>query len=371
MTVTAEPGRYDVVVIGAGVVGAGAAGRLAADGATVLIVDADPRGGLGSRAAAGIGVPSARLLADPLMREFTVEGARALAGDLRRVDPSGGLALSCGVLRPFRRSEEAEAAGPLGDWLPAEAVAELEPALDVSRMAGAFLAEGGMVVDVPAYLDGLLAGAEASGARLLLGYRASLESAGSPHRVTLRARTSPGGDGAETVTVTAGLVVVAAGAWTGEVMSDVGPVPVGPRRGQMIRLGDVPGARLSRIVSGPLYLAPGVGGGLLVGATEEDRGFEPGPTLEGVLLLAAHASRTVPAARAATVERVWHGFRSVTPDGRPVIGWSAIPGVLVASGHGGQGILTGSLTADMVASLCAGRPAPVPGAFAPRLAEAR
>lgn len=378
MIVPAEPGRYDVVIIGAGVVGAGTAGRLAADGATVLLVDADPRGGLGSRAAAGIGVPSARLLADPLMREFTAEGARALAADLRRVDPSGGLSLSCGVLRPFRRPEEAKAlaaapgaAGVLGDWLPARSVAELEPALDVSRMAGAFLAGDGMVVDVRAYLDGLLAAAEASGARLLLGHRASLESAGSPHRVTLRPGAAPDGDGAAPATVTAGLVVVAAGAWTGEVLRGPGHVPVSPRRGQMIQLGDVPGARLSRIVSGPLYLAPGVGGGLLVGATEEDRGFEPAPTLEGVLLLAAHAGRTVPAAREATVDRLWYGFRSVTPDGRPVIGWSAVPGVLVASGHGGQGILTGSLTADMVAALCAGRPAPGPAGFAPRLAEAR
>jgi glycine oxidase len=323
-------------------------------------------------------VPSARLLGDPVMREFTVQGARALAGDLRRIDPSGHLALSCGVLRPFRRPEDAGAlpgnpgaAGLLGDWLPAEAVAELEPALDVSRMAGAFLADDGMVVDVHGYLDGLLAAARASGAHLLLGYRASFTSTGSPHRVTLRACVSPDGGDASATTITAGIVVVAAGAWTGEVMSGAGHVPVGPRRGQMIRLGDVPGTRLSRIVSGPLYLAPGVGGGLLVGATEEDCGFEPAPTLEGVLLLAAHASRTIPAARAATVERIWYGFRSVTPGGRPVIGWSAVPGVLVAAGHGGQGILTGSLTADMVAALCAGRPAPGPDVFAPRLAEAR
>jgi glycine oxidase len=124
-------------------------------------------------------------------------------------------------------------------------------------------------------------------------------------------------------------------------------------------------------VSGPLYLAPGVGGGILVGATEEDCGFEPAPTLEGVLLLAAHASRIMPAARAATIERIWHGYRSVTPTGRPIIGWSALPGVLVASGHGGQGILTGSLTADMVAALCAGRPVPESVAFAPRVTEAR
>jgi glycine oxidase len=378
MTAAMEPGHYDVVVIGAGVVGAGAACRLAADGATVLLVDADWRGGLGSRAAAGIGVPSARLLNDPLMREFTVQGARALAEDLRRVDPSGGLSRSCGVLRPFRGREEADrlaslpgSAELLGERLPAPAVAELEPALDVSRMAGAFLAGNGMVVDVRSYVDGLLAAARASGARLLLGHRARLDSAGPPHRVTLRPG-DPGTDaGPDGVTVTAGIVVVAAGAWTGQVMSGAGQIEVGPRRGQMIRLGDLPGARLTHIVSGSLYLAPGVGGGLLVGATEEDCGFDPAPTLEGVLLLAAHASRTVPAARAATIERIWYGFRSVTPTGRPVIGWSALPGVLVASGHGGQGILTGSLTADMVAALCAGRPVPESVAFAPRAAVAR
>lgn len=368
--------RYDVVVLGAGVIGASIAYRAAAHGAAVLVVDADSRGGLGSRAAAGIAVPSVRLLADPLMRDFAAEGARVLAADLRRIDPEGHLTVSCGILRPARSGAEAEAlaadpaaAESVGAWIPAQAVAELEPSLDVSRMAGAFRAECGLVVDPEGYLDHLLRAAEAVGAHLVLGCRAALSPGGSSPRVVLRA--SPGGSGAAQLTVTAGAVVVAAGAWSGEVTADVGRAPVGPRRGQMMRLGDVPGARLSHIVSGTLYLAPGVGGGLIVGATEEDCGFEVGPTLAGMLLLSAHASRMVPAARDARVERIWSGYRAATPDGRPVIGWSTIRGVLIAAGHGGQGILTAAVTGEAVAGLLNGRHTPWSVPFSPQSLETR
>ena len=367
--------RYDVVVIGAGVIGASIVHRVAAQGATALVVDADSRGGLGSRAAAGIAVPSVRLQADPLMRDFAAEGVRALADDLRRIDPAGHLTVSCGILRLARNGAEAEAlaSGPaaaksIGEWMPAEAVAELEPGLDVSRVAGAFRAGGGLVVNPEGYVDQLLRAAEAAGAHLLLGCRATLSPGGSSPLVVLQA--TPAGD--ESI-VAAGAVVVAAGAWSGEVTAAAGRAPVGPRRGQIMRLGEVPGVQLSHIISGTLYLAPGVGGGLIVGATEEDCGFEPGPTLAGVLLLSAHASRMVPAARDARVDRIWHGYRAATPDGRPVIGWSAIPGVLVAAGHGGQGILTAAVTAEAVTGLLNGQHTPWSVAFSshPRPPEAR
>src|ERR1700677_479530 len=353
--------RYDGVIIGAGVIGASVPSRTAAQGASVLVVDADSRGGLGSRAAAGIAVPSVRLLADPLMWAFAAEGARALAACLRQIDPDAGLTLSCGILRPVRSGAEAQAlaarlaaAAAAGDWITPEAAADLEPALDVSRMTGAFRAAGGLVVNAEGYVDRLLSAAGEAGADLLLGCRAMVPPGGSSPAVVLRA--SPAGT-AE-LTVSAGAVVVAAGAWSGEVMAACGPVPVGPRRGQMMRLADAPGARLSHIISGTLYLAPGVGGGLIIGATEEDCGFEPAPTLEGVLLLSAHASRMIPAARATPVERIWHGYRAATPDGRPVIGWTAIPRVLIAAGHGGQGILTAGVTAEVVTDLLQGRPTP-------------
>jgi len=371
--------HYDVVIIGAGVIGASVAYRTAAQGATVLVADADSRGGLGSRAAAGIAVPSVRLLADPLMWDFATEGARTLAADLRQIDPAAGLTLTCGILRPVRSDAEAHAlaagpagAGPAGDWITPEAAAGLEPALDVSRMTGAFRTGGGLVVNAEGYVDRLLGAAEAAGTDLLLGCRATVSPGGSSPAVGLEA--SPAGTAGRTVT--AGVVVVAAGAWSGEVMAACGRVPVGPRRGQMMRLGDAPGARLSHIISGTLYLAPGVGGGLIAGATEEDCGFEPGPTLEGVLLLSAHASRMVPAARAAPVERIWHGYRAATPDGRPVIGWTATTGVLIAAGHGGQGILTAGVTAGVVTDLLQGRRTPwsvpfSPRPFSPRPLEAR
>jgi glycine/D-amino acid oxidase-like deaminating enzyme len=79
----------------------------------------------------------------------------------------------------------------------------------------------------------------------------------------------------------------------------------------------------------------------------------------------------IPAARATPVERIWHGYRAATPDGRPVIGWTAIPRVLIAAGHGGQGIITAGVTAEVVTDLLQGRPTPWSVPFSLRPMEAR
>ncbi|GII88979.1 hypothetical protein Ssi03_69690 [Sphaerisporangium siamense] len=344
--------RYDVAVIGAGVVGASAARRLAAQGASVIALDAHGLGGRGSRAAAGVGVPSVRLLADPLMLSFAEAGRKQLFTDLDEItggDP-GRLRTEAGVIRlvrtPQQREELENAAtahpGYLGTWYDAPGLPDIEPLLSPDKLHGAYFDPSGLVMDADGYVSLLQQAATAAGARIRLA---------SP--VLGVERTA---DGVELAThdgtVQADRVVLAAGAWSGSVPG-LPRLPIRPLRGQMLRV-DAP-VTLRHVVSGSLYAAPSRSGTVVVGATEEKTGFTETVTPEGVMVLTAFLSRTLPRLGGGTLRDVWSGLRAAAPGGRPLLGF--LPGddrVIAATGHGGQGILTGALTGLAVADLVAG-----------------
>jgi glycine oxidase len=339
--------RYDIAVIGAGVVGASTARLLAAEGASVCVLDAGGRGGRGSRAAAGVGVPSVRLLADPLMLGFAETGRKQLLADLDELtgnDP-GRLRTEAGVLRIVRtpqQRDELEAAatghpGYLGDWLGREQLAEVEPLLATDKIHGAYFDPTGLVMDADGYVTLLQQSATAAGAQLRLGTQVF----GVEHSASgVELRTQDG-------TLEAERVVVAAGAWSGSIPG-LTPLPVRPLRGQMLRLEAT--ATLRHVVSGSVYAAPSRSGTVVVGATEEQAGFAETVTPEGLLVLTAFLGRMLPRLAAGSLRDAWSGLRAAAPGGRPLIG--AVPGqdrIIAATGHGGQGILTGGLTGRAVA----------------------
>ena len=79
----------NIIVIGAGVVGLGIARQLAARGAKVTILDASSPGGLGSRAAAGVAIPSVKLLEDAQLFELTRLAHPVLKADLASLPDPG------------------------------------------------------------------------------------------------------------------------------------------------------------------------------------------------------------------------------------------------------------------------------------------
>lgn len=342
--------RYDTIVIGAGVVGASTARHLATAGADVCLLDAHHAGGRGSRAAAGVGVPSVRLLSDPQTLAFAEAGRKQLLADLEELsgtDP-GLLRIEAPVLRLVRdgrHRDELESAaarhpGWLGTWLEAEQLGGTEPLLDTRRLHGAYLDTGGMVLDADGYVTRLQHAANASGAEVRLGV--------AVHSV------EPGTAGVRVATQTGPLhadrVVVAAGAWSG-ALAGLPPLPVAPLRGQMLRLESRPPA-LRHVVSGSLYAAPAPNKTVVVGATEEREAGSEAVTPEGLLVLTAFLSRTLPSLAGTSLRTAWSGLRAATPDGRPLLG--PLPGtdrIVVAAGHGGQGLLTGALTGRAVTAL--------------------
>ncbi|HUN77777.1 MAG TPA: glycine oxidase ThiO [Solirubrobacteraceae bacterium] len=148
-------------------------------------------------------------------------------------------------------------------------------------------------------------------------------------------------------------VVLAAGAWTGgiEGLPQEARAPVRPVRGQILRLRDPAGpgllARVLRFEGG--YLVPRDDGRYVLGATMEERDFEPRPTAGGVYELLRQARELLPGVLELELEEVSVGFRPATPDNAPLIGPAGVPGVLWATGHHRNGILLAPLTAALVA----------------------
>jgi glycine oxidase len=145
-------------------------------------------------------------------------------------------------------------------------------------------------------------------------------------------------------------VVLAAGAWTGELIASFGGrLPIEPKRGQMLALGHVPSV-LSHLVHGDdIYLVPRPSGELLVGATVERVGFQRGVTAEGIAGLLAAAIELCPSLGALPITRTWWGFRPWTPDSLPVLGpWPDVEGLWVATGHYRNGILLAPITARIM-----------------------
>ena len=144
-------------------------------------------------------------------------------------------------------------------------------------------------------------------------------------------------------------VLLAAGAWSSELMTALGaPLRIEPRRGQMIALAHVP-AVVTHCVHGEVYLAPRPSGELLIGATVERAGFQRAVTAEGIAGLLQAAIELVPSLRDLPIARTWCGFRPWAPDSLPVLGpWPGIEGLFVATGHFRNGILLAPITARLM-----------------------
>jgi glycine oxidase len=107
-----------------------------------------------------------------------------------------------------------------------------------------------------------------------------------------------------------------------------------------------------------VYLVPRRDGSLVVGATVEERGEDTAVQAGAVHELLCDARAIVPGIDELTLLEAVAGLRPATPDNRPRIGWTALDGVVVATGHYRNGILLAPLTAAAVVDLLGRRPVP-------------
>jgi D-amino-acid dehydrogenase len=151
-------------------------------------------------------------------------------------------------------------------------------------------------------------------------------------------------------------VVVAAGAWSKELASQLGaPVPLETERGYHVQFA-APGVapRLPVYSTERGIVATPLEHGLRVGGTVELGGLRAPPNWGRAEVLKRQAQRWFPGLGSAEGSR-WMGFRPSMPDSLPVIGRSPrFANAILAFGHGHCGMMMGARTGQLVTALLAG-----------------
>ncbi|MGW8744238.1 NAD(P)/FAD-dependent oxidoreductase [Streptomyces sp. NPDC055794] len=360
----------DVVVVGAGMVGAACALYAAREGLDVIVVDRGHVAGGTTGAGEGNLLVSDKEPGPEL--DLALLSARlwtALAGELGReveYEPKGGVVVAptpeaLAGLETFAAGQRAagvEAVSVSADRLP-----DLEPHLAPGLAGAVHYPQDAQVMPALAAAHLL----RASGARLHTG-RTVTGFLHAPDGEVRGVRTDRGA-------LHAPAVVNAAGPWGGEVAALAGVrLPVLPRRGYVLVTEPLPPRVRHKVYaadyvadvasdSAALQTSPVVegtaAGPVLIGASRERVGFDRSVSLPALRALASGATRLFPFLARVRALRAYAGFRPYLPDHLPAIGADPrVPGLYHACGHEGAGIGLSTGTGHLVAGLLSGaRPA--------------
>nr|WP_309056496.1 FAD-binding oxidoreductase [Streptomyces sp.] len=370
----------DVIVVGAGMVGAACAFHAARAGLTVTVVD---RGAVaGGTTGAGEGnllvsdkEPGPELELALLSATLWAELAPLLPEDAE-YEAKGGLVVASDetglrALRAFAARQEK--AGVTLRAVPGDALHDLEPYLAPGLAGGVQYPQDAQVM--PALAAARLLRAGGGRITLRLGTEVTRVLTG-PDGAVRGVRTTAGD-------LHAPHVVNAAGTWGGELARLAGVhLPVLPRRGFVLVTEPLP-----RLVRHKVYAADYVAdvgsdsaalqtsavvegtpaGPVLIGASRERVGFDRTLSTEALRRLAAGATALFPVLAGARALRTYAGFRPYLPDHLPAIGPDPrVPGLLHACGHEGAGIGLAPATGLLVtACLTGARPPLDPHPFRP------
>lgn len=366
----------DVVVVGAGVVGAACAYHLAAAGVRVRIVDR------AYVASGSSGACEGNVLAwdKELERELplalrSAELWQSLAERLPEdfeYDRKGSVVVAetdAEMVASAERARVLAGLGVHGEVLDAAALRREEP-------HAAHDLPGGVLYPGDAQLEPRLATAALVRAAVALGAELTLDTeirrvVREPSGRAIGVETSSG-------LITAGAVVVAAGVWTKQLLEECGlHVPVTPRKGQIVVLERSP-VVFRRKLSEAGYVAAVEGGDdaalaiamvvestgsgtALLGSSRQHVGFDREVDISVAGAIAARAARFFPVLNDARALRVYAGLRPLTPDHIPIIGpFSEAPNLCVATGHEGAGIGLAPATGELVADWFTGNATQVP-----------
>jgi glycine/D-amino acid oxidase-like deaminating enzyme len=356
--------KYDVLVIGAGIVGAACAAEFTRENLSVAVVEAKTVGG--GATAAGMGH---LVVMDDSEAQFALTRySQVLWSELRHELPADVEYDSCGTIwvavdddemDECRRKEEFYAKrGVAVEVLDAKALAEAEPNLR-KGLAGGLRVPGDSVIYPPCAARFLVNQARSRGAELFAG-RAVGEVTGAGVRLV---------DG---TSISAGIVVNAAGSWSALL---TGGLSVQGRKGhlvitdrypgfvnhQLVELGYLKSAHSLVSDSVAFNVQPRSTGQLLIGSSRQygiaDTRVDQ-PILNRML---ERALEYMPGLGRLSALRTWTGFRAATIDKLPLIGphWQK-ENLYLATGHEGLGITTSLGTARLLVDQVVNRTSVIP-----------
>ena len=353
--------EYDVVIVGAGVIGLAVAWRAARRGVRVALVDPEPGSGA-SHAAAGMLAPvtEAHYGEERLLRlnlasarrypEFVAE-LEEVSGTSAGYSAHGTLAVAFdsgdrAVLADL--AEFHQRLGLASEPLTGRECRSHEPLLAPDVQSG-LLVSGDHQIDNRMLVAALLTAIGRAHVQL---HRDRVAELLVEHDAATGVRLADGR------VLHADRVVLAAGCRSTSIPglpSGVLP-PIRPVKGQILRLSVPSNAApfLNHAVRGvvrgrQVYLVPRDHGELVVGATVEEQGFDTQVTAGGVYELLRAAHGLVPDVGELPLMEVRAGLRPGSPDNAPILGTTDLPGLIVATGHFRNGVLLAPITADAIA----------------------
>ncbi len=350
------PEKYEVLIIGGGVIGLTIARELNRNGVgKIAVVERGNVGEEASWAAAGMLSPNVETDVGSVFHRFCRESLEMyphFAGGLFdetgidvEVDRSGTMFVAFGeddgkkLLVEYRKLRDA---GIETETLSQEDILKAEPELSSSVQTGLSFPQDWQVENRK-LLAALRQYAELNGIEII-------ENAEVNELIVEAGRVR----GVRTANAEyfADATVLATGAWTSLIKFGnlASPVNIKPIRGQMIWF-DCGKRLLEKVVYGPgCYLVPRVDGRILAGSTTEDVGFEKGVTQSAIEELSVAACEILSALRKFEIAGSWSGLRPRSDDEMPVIGSLAgFEGLVIATGHYRNGILAAPHTAKIVA----------------------
>jgi glycine/D-amino acid oxidase-like deaminating enzyme len=363
--------NYDIIIVGAGIVGAACALECARGGLRALVLDRGCIGG--GTTAAGMGHV---VVMDDSEAQFALTSySRQLWQELRPQLPREVEFDACGTLWVAADDEEMaevhrkrtfyEQRGVRVEVLNGAGVAKAEPNLRPG-MAGGLCVVDDAVIYPPCAAQFLLELAQQVGAELRTG-------------VAVKSLLPEGGvELADGTRIAAGRSVSATGPWSPELTPGL---PVRKRKGHLVITDRAPGFVRHQLVelgylksahslgkdSVAFNIQPRITGQMLIGSSRQfdaDDSAVDQPLLNRML---QRALEYLPGLGELSAIRTWTGHRAATPDKLPIIGPSIVSDrIWLATGHEGLGITTSLGTGRLLADLLLARPTAIPAApFAP------
>ena len=355
---------FDVVVIGAGIVGAACAAACAAEGLRVCIVELEIVGGGATAAGMGHLVVMDDSEAQFELTHFSRELWHRLAPELPadvEFEKSGTIWVAAdeeemAVVRQKKTFYESRDVA--AEILDAKSLRDAEPNLR-EGLGGGLLVPDDCVIYAPCAARFLVERAQSRGAVLEI-----------PRRVgeikTDSVRLSDG------TMIFSRWIINATGTWSPtltpgiDVRKRKGHLLITDRypnfvRHQLVELGYLKSAHSFTKDSVAFNVQPRRTGQMLIGSSRQF-GCDTKETESAMLgRMLARANEYMPSLSGLCAIRSWTGFRAATPDKLPLIGpWPRQENLLLATGHEGLGITTSLATARLLVDHILGRASEIP-----------
>jgi len=353
---------FDAVIVGGGIVGAACALAFSRQGLRVALVEPREIGGGATAAAMGHIVVLDDSPAQLALTRYSQLLWRQMAGELPpdvEYTSRGTLWVAADdeevqeICRKHRVYTEKEIPSEV---VAGEALVTLEPALR-RGLAGGLLVHEDVVVSPQLAAQYLLRKAVAYNATLFQQTAVSMQSGtvrlNNGDELHAPILVNAAGEGAPVLTP--GLAV----AMRKGHLAITHPYP-GFLRYQVVELGYLKSAHVTTTDTVAFNVQPRQNGQLLVGSSRQF-GVKSREVDDGILArMFARATEYLPALPSLSIERIWTGFRSATPDKLPLIGPTEDETVYLATGHEGLGITTSLATAQLLVDLVGGKKPAIP-----------